>query len=180
MQQAEAQLAAARAELAQLAQWAAGSIERQTMRREQRTVIRQTGRAEVVDVDVPHVETEQVGPLGRLRARRALADAEDRVGLAEEQLEEARVVATSAARMQRTETIERGERVVQAELPRLIAQLRGAQQAMLAFAERMAELDRPLEGGRYFQEATWVPLLPQQGLDFWVEWVTATFKLERR
>lgn len=98
----------------------------------------------------------------------------------EEQLEEARVVATSAARTQRTETIERGERVVQAELPRLIAQLRGAQQAMLAFAERMAELDRPLEGGRYFQEATWVPLLPQQGLDFWVEWVTATFKLERR
>jgi hypothetical protein len=177
---AEAQLAAARAELAQLAQRAAGLIEHQTMRREQHTVIRQTGRAEVVDVDVPHVETEHVGPLGRLRARRALADAEDRVALAEEQLEEARVVATSAARTQRTETIERGERVVQAELPRLIAQLRGAQQAMLAFAERMAELDRPLEGGRYFQEATWVPLLPQQGLDFWVEWVTATFKLERR
>jgi hypothetical protein len=82
--------------------------------------------------------------------------------------------------MQRTETIERGERVVQAELPQLIAQLRGAQQAMRAFAERMTELDRPLEGGRYFQEAPWVPLLPQQGLDHWVEWVTATFKLERR
>ena len=89
-------------------------------------------------------------------------------------------MATSAARMQRTETIEQGERVVQAELPRLIVQLRGAQQAMQAFAERMAELDRPLEGGRYFQEAPWVPLLPQQGLDYWVEWVTATFKLERR
>ena len=131
-------------------------------------------------MDVPHTELEHVGPLGRLRARRALADAEDRVALAEEQLEEARVVATSAARTQWTETIERGQRVVQAELPRLIAQLRGVQQAMQAFAERMAELDRPLEGGRYFQEATWVPLLPQQGLDFWVEWVIATFKLERR
>ena len=174
---AEAQLAAARAELAQLVQRAAGSIEHRTTRREQHTVIRQTGRAEVVDVDVPYVETEHVGPLGRLRARRALADAEDRVALAEEQLDEARLAATSAARMQRTETIERGELVVQAELPRLIAQLRGAQQAMLAFAERMAELDRSLEGGRYFQEATWVPLLPQQGLDYWVEWVTATFKL---
>ena len=48
-----------------------------------------------------------------MRARRALADAEDWVALAEEQLEEARLAATSAARMQRTETIERGERVVQ-------------------------------------------------------------------
>jgi hypothetical protein len=128
-------------------------------------------------VDVPHVEVEHVGPLGRLRARRALADAEDRVALAEEQVEEARLVATSAARMQRTETIERGERVVQAELPRLIAQLRGAQQAMQAFAGRMAELDQPIQG-RYFQEAPWVPLLPQQGLDYWVDWVTATFKLK--
>jgi hypothetical protein len=39
---------------------------------------------------------------------------------------------------------------------------------MLAFAERMAELDeldRPLEGGRSFQEVAWVPLLSQQGLD---------------
>jgi hypothetical protein len=35
--------------------------------------------------------------------------------------------------------------VVQAELPPLIAQLRGAHQAMQAFAERMAELDRPLK-----------------------------------
>jgi hypothetical protein len=42
----------------------------------------------------------------------------------------------------------------------------------------MAELDRPLEG-RYFQEAVWVPLLPQEGLDYWIEWVTATFTLER-
>jgi hypothetical protein len=65
--------------------------------------------------------------------------------------------------------------VVQAELPQLIAQLRGAQQAVQTFAGGMAELDRPREGGRYVQEATWVPLLPQQGLDHWIEWV----KLER-
>jgi hypothetical protein len=48
-----------------------------------------------------------------------------------------------------------------------------------AAGARALELDRPLEGGRYFQEATRVPLLPQQGLDYWVEWVTATFKLAR-
>jgi hypothetical protein len=163
VQEAEAQLATAQAELVQLQQRAAGSIEHRTTRREQHTVIQQTGRAEVVDVDVPLVETEHVGPLGRLRARRALADAEDRVALAEERLEEARLVAARDARAQRAEAIERGERAVQAELPRLIAQLRSAQQAMQAFAARMAELDRPLEGGRYFQEAVWVPLLSQQG-----------------
>ena len=29
------------------------------------------------------------------------------------------------------------------------------------------------------KEAPWVPLLPQPELDYWVEWVTATFKLAR-
>ena len=44
------------------------------------------------------------------------------------------------------------ERVVQAELPRLIVQLRGVEQARQVFAAD-AELNRPLEGGSYFQEA---------------------------
>ena len=124
------------------------------------------------------MEVEHVGALGRLQARRALADAADRVSLAAERLEEAKLVAARDARDQRTAAIAAGERVVQTELPRLIAQLQSAQQAMVAFAQRMAELDQPTQG-RYFQEAVWVPVLPQQGLDHWIERVTATFKLER-
>jgi hypothetical protein len=88
------------------------------------------------------------------------------------------VGAVEQYRERRAAAITTGERAVQAELPRLIARLRAVQHAMQAFAGRMAELDRPIQG-RYFREAPWVPLLSQQGLDYWVEWITATFKAER-
>jgi hypothetical protein len=178
VREAQAQLVAARAQLAELQDRAAGSIEHRTTRREQHTVIRQTGRAEVVDVDVPHVETEHVGPLGRLRARRALADAEDRVALAEERLEEARLAATRDARVQRAEAIAAGEASIRRVLPDLLREVRTLQERLQAFHGELERLDRPL-GQRYFAELAGCPLVGEL-LGVWLTQVTSAFLTEQR
>ena len=155
---------------------ASGEVSTWTTRREQSRALTQMGPIEVIDVDVPNLETRQVGPLERMRARPVLPDAEDRLLLAEEQREQARRAAALATRAEQAAAIAAGHAEVRRELPKLIRELRGLQQTMQGFAAKMAALDAQL-GRRYFGEATWAPLLPGQLLDFWITYVGEAFLL---
>jgi hypothetical protein len=174
----EAAPAALRAEQTDCMQRAGGTREYLTTRRETTQIVTQTGRVESREIDTPVVERELFGPLERLQARRRLPDLADQISLAEEAVERAKQEAAAAGRAQRKRAIEAGEAVVRRELPALIAELRTAQQHMVAFAERMAVSDAPVES-RYFQDAVWVFLLPGEALDAWIGHVARMFKIER-
>jgi hypothetical protein len=168
--EAEAQVAAARAEVARLQALVSGEIGSWTTRLEERRVLTKTGRVEVIAEDVPHRASRQVGPLERIQARRALPDTEDQLLLAEEQLALARQAGAGRARAEQAAALEAGLSEVRRELPKLIRELRGIQARVQTFAAKMEALDAPL-GRRYFAEAVWVPLLPGEALDFWVTYV---------
>jgi hypothetical protein len=170
---------ATQAEVARVRGLASGEVGQWVTRRALRTIITVTGQPRTVEADEEPVwQTRSVPLAERLAAKRQLAVLEDELLLAEEAVAAATGAAQDAARWQRAEAIRAGEAAVQRELPALIAELRTAQQHMVAFAERMAQLDVPLEG-EYFQAAPWALLLPGQAFDTWVAHVAGMFKLER-
>lgn len=173
VREAEAAVTAAREAVDRLRAVATGEIGTWTRRREQRTVVNRQGRTETVEVEEPVFQTTPVGPVERIRARRGLADAEDRLLLAEAALAEARLAAAAAARSARAEAIERGLAEVRRELPALIREVRAVQLRMQTFAAKLEGLDAPL-GERRFQEAAWTPLLAGGSFDCWLEFVRAS------
>lgn len=165
--EAQAARAAARAEHARLVERASGRVERWEPRQEARQIVNRVGQVETIQDVTPILVSEAVSPVEQIQARRALPDVADRISLLEQQVEQAKAAQVVADRMQRAQAIASGEQVVQAELPALIAELWTVQLHMVAFAERMAQLDAPLSR-RHFADAAW-----------WIAHVAGMFKLER-
>jgi hypothetical protein len=155
LEAAEAELRAARAERDEQAERSTGTVERHGTRRVERAVVRPdgpNGRVEVVTVDEPVVERESLGVLERLRAKRALGAAQERLALAEEAFEEAKAAAARSGPAARAAAIAAGEARLRRALPELTAQVESLTAALRAYHALLVELDRALIGDRYFAE----------------------------
>jgi hypothetical protein len=152
--EAQAALDAARGEHARLQERASGTVGRWGSRREERVYVTATGQPATAMVDTPIWETEPVGPLERVRARRALGDAADRVAICEEQLEAARQREAEAARTTREQVVGEGLALLRRELPRILREQRRVQAEWRALQARCEALDQRLGQAR-FTEAAW-------------------------
>lgn len=168
---------AARAEHARLQERASGEVGRWVTRREERVYVTQTGQPATAMVETPVWETEQVGPIERLRARRQLPALADRISLIEEQLEQAKTEAVQAARSQRTRGVAAGESVLRREWPALRTELRAVQERLRTFAAELEALDGAV-GSEYFIHRS--PAFLVQQIEGWLGGMAEAFPDARR
>ncbi len=180
VREAEAQVTALRGEVAMQRALASGTVETPTTRQERRQYVTQTGAVAEAVVDAPHIDIRHVGPLERLKARRQLADAEDRLALAEEALEVAKAAAAVAARTQRAEGIAAGEAVLRRLLPDLLRDVRALQTRVQSYYAELERLDAPIQAAYFTQLAGCPVFLPGQLIDLWLAQIAAAFPPERR
>jgi hypothetical protein len=98
-----------------------GTITRWVTRSEPRAVLLQTGRVERRDVEVPHLQSEEVSKPERLAAIRALPAAEAHALETEVALEETRERFAAAQRSRRAEVVARHDEAVARELAALVS-----------------------------------------------------------
>lgn len=161
-------------EMHRLNQVLAGEVRTTTMESVERTVYSQQGHARRVSVEEPVTVSRTTTVAERIRAELELPGAKVELRLAQERLEEAKAVHATATRARQEQAIVAGLETVKRELPGLLKDLKAVQARMIAFSETMGKLDAEL-GRRYFQEAVWPYMLPNEGLDFFVAYVTETF-----
>jgi len=111
-------------------------------------VIRPSGLAESVKVDVPYTETRQVGALERLQTRRQLVAVEGKLLAAHEVYEIGPAAEETAARRRRNEAIEAGEVALRRMAPDLIRAVRTAQRLAETWHQQIADLDDVIGGPR--------------------------------
>jgi len=167
-----------RTEAATLRALTSGTIESTVMRRERHSIIRPTG-VEVVEVDVPYIESRPIGALERLQARRKLGAVEEELLAAEEALALALVREAAAARERRATAIAEGAVALRRLAPALFSAVREAQRLAVAWHAEIERVDAQIGDGHFTSLAGGAPLMPGQVLSGWIEHVSQALEPPR-
>jgi hypothetical protein len=155
-------------------------VHRETIRTEERQVIRRTGQVETVKVVVPAIEREATTPLQRLQAKRRLPDLLLELAAAEEAVQLARAAEQTAARQRRAQAISEGEVEMRRLLPDLLKLCDQVRSAFGTYHDKLAALDQRV-GEPYFTSMAACPVFGPDGMVAgWQAFVAGAYEVARR